>query len=95
MIEYNGIIIPYITHANVVMNQWGRVEITMHEGYVFWNKREFLDESGEFVQPSPEDISYAKWGSFAPSSVEYLVEAVESEAPADQSNGADDETVTQ
>ena len=52
------IILPNIPHADVNLTQYGRVEITMHDGWVFYDRRSYTDENDNFREPEPEEISY-------------------------------------
>lgn len=91
MIEYNGIIIQNLTHATVEPFCANGIKITMNTGYVFWDKRDYT-YNGVYEEPAPEDICYSRSGYF-PITVDFstLMEAVESEVPADQIFGKNNE----
>ena len=60
---------PEIAHADVDINERGRVIIQMHNGYSFYDKAAFnglTDEEGNARGPLPEEITYSKFGVFAP-----------------------------
>lgn len=52
--------LPKIEHAEVNLNERNRVEVKMHDGYVFYR----LDSYPEGTPQ--EDICYSTWGSFSP-----------------------------
>lgn len=86
--------LPTIAHADVQYNQWGRVEITMYEGWVFYDASDYegwTDIDGNPVEPMPEEISYYRYGVFSPNSdlVNRIVVVAESEVPADQIFGVE------
>lgn len=61
--------LPIIEHATVNSTDYGRVEIRMNDGYVFYDKDNYsqlTDEEGNPREPSPEEISYFRYGVFAP-----------------------------
>lgn len=61
--------LPIIEHATVNSTDYGRVEITMNDGYVFYDKDNYsqlTDEEGNPREPMPEEISYFRYGVFAP-----------------------------
>ena len=80
--------IPVIAHADVSLNQWGRVVIQMHEGYVYWDRNDFgKDENGNYIEPeNPEDISYFRYGVYSPTTDfdNCIVVVPESEVPENQ-----------
>ena len=93
----SNIILPNIPHATVTLNERNRVIVSMHEGWVFWDRKDYLDDNGNMVEPMPENIIYSRWGSFSPTSdlENRLVVVAESEVPADQIFGTGNETITQ
>lgn len=61
--------LPIIEHATVNSTDYGRVEIAMNDGYVFYDKDNYsqlTDEEGNPREPLPEEISYFRYGVFAP-----------------------------
>ncbi len=61
--------LPIIEHATVNSTDYGRVEIAMNDGYVFYDKDNYsqlTDEEGNPREPIPEEISYFRYGVFAP-----------------------------
>lgn len=61
--------LPIIEHATVNSTDYGRVEITMNDGYVFYDKDNYsqlTDEEGNPREPLSEEISYFRYGVFAP-----------------------------
>lgn len=60
---------PEIAHADVSINERGRVVITMHKGFSFYDKAAYnglTDEEGNAREPMPDEIAYSKYGVFAP-----------------------------
>jgi hypothetical protein len=58
-----------IEHATVNSTDYSRVEIVMNDGYVFYDKDNYsqlTDEEGDPREVSPEEISYFRYGVFAP-----------------------------
>lgn len=61
--------LPMIENATVKYTDYGRVEIIMNDGYVFYDKDNYsqlTDEEGNPREPMPEEISYFRYGVFAP-----------------------------
>jgi hypothetical protein len=61
--------LPIIENATVKPTDFGRVEITTNNGYVFYDKENYTDltdEEGNHREPLPEEISYFRYGVFAP-----------------------------
>lgn len=61
--------LPTIEHATVNFTDYGRVEITMNDGYVFYDKDNYsqlTDDDGNPREALPEEISYFRYGVFAP-----------------------------
>lgn len=61
--------LPIIKNATVNLTAYGRVEITMNDGYVFYDKDNYADltdDEGNSREPLPEEISYFRYGVFAP-----------------------------
>jgi hypothetical protein len=61
--------LPTIEHATVNFTDYGRVEIRMNDGYVFYDKDNYsqlADEEGNPREPLPEEISYFRYGVFSP-----------------------------
>lgn len=87
--------LPYIANATVQYNKWGRVEIIMNDGYVFYdrdNYADFTDDEGNPREPYPEEISYFRYGVFSPATDfdNRIVVVAESDVPADQIFGIGD-----
>ena len=80
------IILPNIPHADVSLNVRNRVVIQMHEGWVFYDRRDYTDENGDFREPEPDEISYFRYGVFSPANDfdAIIVVVAESEVPTDQ-----------
>lgn len=62
----DNIILPTLPHSDVSLTQYGRVEITMHDGYKFYDRRDYVDDEGNFRDPEPNEISYSRYGVFSP-----------------------------
>lgn len=61
--------LPYIPNATVTETTYSRVEITMNDGYVFYDRENYADltdEDGNPREPLPEEISYFRYGVYAP-----------------------------
>lgn len=61
--------LPTIEHATVNFTDYSRVEITMNKGFVFYDKDNYsqlTDDEGNPREPLPEEISYFRYGVFAP-----------------------------
>ena len=61
--------LPIIEHATVNFTDYSRVEITTNEGFVFYDKDNYsqlTDGEGNSREPLPEEISYFRYGVFAP-----------------------------
>jgi hypothetical protein len=88
--------LPTIAHADVSFNQWNRVVIQMHDGWVYWDRDVFgRDENGNFIEPEkPEDISYFRYGVYSPTYDfdNCSVVVAESEVPENQIFGDEPET---
>ena len=81
--------LPKIEHGTARYNQWGRVEIIMNDGFVFYDKdnyKDLTDEEGNPREVSPEEISYFRYGVFAPDTdfKNRIVTVAESEVNAEQ-----------
>ena len=84
--------LPNIEHLTAVINKYGATAITADEGYVFYDKNDYLnltDDEGNLREPFPEEILYSRYIVFPPSvsaaEIESrLVVVPESEVPADQ-----------
>lgn len=87
------IILPTIPHADVSLNVRNRVIIQMHEGWVFYDRRDYVDDEGNFREPDPTEICYSRYGSFSPANDfdAIIVVVAESEVPADQIFGTDND----
>ncbi len=92
------IILPVIPHADVTLNQWGRVVVQMNDGYVFWDRAlhtGFTDDEGNPRDPYPEEICYYRYGVFSPATdFSLFVVVPESEVPENQIFGGNTETET-
>ena len=86
-----NITIPNVTHADAYLDEYNYVILTMNSGYVFWDKKDYT-YNGVYEEPAPEDICYSRSGMY-PASCDFslLMEAVESEVPADQIFGKNNE----
>ena len=87
--------LPYIPNATVNLTAYGRVEIIMNDGYVFYdrdNYADLTDEDGNPREPLPEEISYFRYGVFSPATdfANRIVVVAESDVPADQIFGIGD-----
>lgn len=54
---------------NLNENQLGRIVVTPADGFVFYDKdnyKDLTDENGNFREPLPEEISYFRYGVYAP-----------------------------
>lgn len=54
---------------NLVENSLGRTVVTPADGFVFYDKdnyKDLTDENGNPREPLPEEISYFRYGVFAP-----------------------------
>lgn len=61
--------LPTIENATVKPTDFDRVEIATNDGYVFYDKENYTDltdEEGNHREPLPEEISYFRYGVFAP-----------------------------
>lgn len=58
--------LPNIEHTTVTLNERGRVIVQMDAGWVFYDKRDYVDMNGEQYTPSYEEISYFRYGVFSP-----------------------------
>ena len=56
----NDYTLPTIEHATVTLNQWGRVEIRMDNGWVFYRLESYPEGT------PAEDICYSRYGVFSP-----------------------------
>lgn len=83
--------LPAIAHATVEYNQWGRVVITMDDGWVYWDRYDYgMDENGGYIEPAPEEICYSRYGVFA-TNTDFdarIVVVAEADVPAHQIFGA-------
>lgn len=56
-------------HINLKENAFCRIEITPEYGFVFYDKddyKDLTDEEGSHREPLPEEISYFRYGVYAP-----------------------------
>ena len=54
---------------NLTENSLGRIVVTPADGFVFYDKdnyKDLTDENGNPREPLPEEISYFRYGVFAP-----------------------------
>jgi hypothetical protein len=91
--------LPYIPNATVTLTAYGRVEITMNDGYVFYDKDNYADltdEDGNPREPLPEEISYFRYGVFSPATDfdNRIVVVPEADVPANQIFGVEQGTET-
>lgn len=92
--------LPTIANATVQYNRYGNVEITMNDGYVFYDRENYADltdEDGNPREPLPEEICYFRFICFPRSVSNEEIEArivvvAEADVPADQIFGAGDNT---
>ena len=62
-------ILPKIEHAEVKETAYGRIEIIMDSGWVFYDKENFsslTDEEGNPREALPEEMIYSRYGVYAP-----------------------------
>ncbi len=83
------IILPTIAHATVSLTPYNRVEIVMHNGWVFYDTEDYInltDEKGNPRDPYPEEICYARYGVYAPDTDfdNRIIVVAEADVPADQ-----------
>lgn len=80
--------IPTIAHATVTANAYGRYNIVMDDGWVFWDRSDYgTDENGNFVEPLPEEICYSRAGYNYPADYDFdnrIVVVAEADVPANQ-----------
>lgn len=93
------IMLPTIAHATVTLNPRNRVVIQMDEGYVFYDRNDYselIDEEGNPREPLPEEISYFRYAVYSPATDfdNRIVVVAESEVPADQIFGIENNTET-
>lgn len=56
-------------HITLKENTFGRIEILPEYGFVFYDKANYenmTDEEGNIREPLPEEISYFRYGVYAP-----------------------------
>jgi hypothetical protein len=61
--------LPIIEHLTLTENAMGRVEIKTDEGFVYYDKDNYAgltDEESNHREPLPEEISYFRYGVYAP-----------------------------
>lgn len=83
------IILPTIPHADVSLNPRNRVVIQMHDGWVYYDASDYeglTDSEGNPCEPTPEEISYFRYGVFSPTAdfANRIVVVPEDSVPADQ-----------
>lgn len=88
------VILPVIAHASVTLNVRNRVIIDMDDGWVFYDRADyadFTDDEGNPREPYPEEISYFRWGSYAPDTDfdARIVVVAEADVPANQIFGGE------
>ena len=81
--------LPIIEHADVSLNDYGRVNICTHAGYVFYNRDTYsglTDEEGKPREPLPEEISYFRAVYNLPLTFDFtnIIVVAESEVPENQ-----------
>lgn len=84
--------LPNIDNATVEVAYTRMWKITANEGYVFWDRADYVDETGDWVEPAPENISYSRYGYYQQSigieAIEARIVVVpEADVPADQIYG--------
>ncbi len=87
--------LPIIPNATVTETTYGRIEIRMNDGYVFYDRNDYADltdEEGNPREPLPEEISYFRYGVYSPATDfdNRIVVVAESDVPADQIFGIED-----
>lgn len=79
--------LPVIAHADVSFNQWGRVVIQMHEGWVYWDREHYeIDDEGNYITPEADEIQYFRYGVYS-ATTDFdarIVVVAESEVPENQ-----------
>ena len=74
---------------NLNENNLGRIVVTPADGFVFYDKdnyKDLTDENGNPREPSPEEISYFRYGVYAPDTdfENRIVAVAENEVPKEQ-----------
>lgn len=83
--------LPTIPHATVTLNEWGRVEFVMDEGYVFYKLSDYAnltDDEGKPRDPYPEEIIYSRAGYSYPLDYDFstIIVVAEADVPADHTH---------
>lgn len=80
--------LPNIANAAVALTIYGRVEIRMLDGFVYYDRENYADltdEDGNPREPLPEEISYFRYGVYAPDTdFDRIVVVAEGEIPPEQ-----------
>lgn len=82
--------IPTMEHATITINTYGRYNLIMDAGWVFYDTFDYanwVDEEGNPIEPSTEEICYYRAIYNLPSDTDFatrFVVVAESEVPADQ-----------
>ena len=74
---------------NLNENKLGRIVVTPADGFVFYDKdnyKDLTDENGNPREPLPDEISYFKYGVYAPDTdfENRIVAVAENEIPKEQ-----------
>lgn len=87
--------IPNIEHATITINDYGRYNIVMNEGWVFYDLHDYndmCDDEGnpitaeQYVELHPEAISYSRVFRNVPTTYDFskIIVVAEEDVPADQ-----------
>lgn len=74
---------PIIEHATVTTNAYGRYNIVMDEGWVFYDLADYAgytDDDGNPREPYPDEISYSRAGYNYPTNYDFSTIRVVPEA---------------
>lgn len=76
-------------HITLKENALGRIEITADSGFVFYDNNDYLnltDEEGKPREATPEEISYFRYGVYAPDTdfENRIVAVAENDIPKEQ-----------
>lgn len=56
----NDVTLPNIPHSTITLNAYGRANIKMDDGWVFWQRTDYIGEDGLMYEPAPEEIMYSR-----------------------------------
>lgn len=76
--------IPHCTASWFGDNNDG-IHIEMDSGWVYWDRRDYLDDDENIIEPDPSEIGYSRRGWY-PKTYDFstIVVVAESEVPANQ-----------